>query len=223
MRPLEREIGERASTHSLSTCRPQSYYIICLLSKREQLRCWRYTYYSTKCFCWFAPAGSRWIYYSLTRGNMWTDGDDRKLLFSPLFSLSLSLLSNGDSPRIEYINVRNEKRSGGRGIWNKYLSSFVNIAILEDSFLVFDFIRRRCHSLFYLIRCTDCRRHQENPRRYANASQRQWWWGAPAFLFVYSLRSRSWSSTVFRCSKFAFNDTRGGRQVQENSLDAVRI
>lgn len=91
MRPLERERGERASTHSLSTFRPQSYYIICLLSKREkkQLRCWRYTYYSTKCFCWFAPAGSRWIYYSMTRGSMWTDGDDRKLLFSPLFSLSL--------------------------------------------------------------------------------------------------------------------------------------
>lgn len=29
--------------------------------------------------------------------------------------------------------------------------SYFNIAILEDSFLVFDFIRRRCHSLFYLI------------------------------------------------------------------------
>lgn len=29
--------------------------------------------------------------------------------------------------------------------------SYFNIAILEDSYLVFDFIRRRCHSLFYLI------------------------------------------------------------------------
>lgn len=76
-------------------------------------------------------------------------------------------------PQSEITTTTIQKRERRKGKKTNSLSYF-NIAILEDSFLVFYFIRRRCHSLFYLICCTDCRRHQENPRRYANASQRQW-------------------------------------------------